>query len=222
VTAEPLESSSLVELAERRLRGEILSVSSSRGSGLSRSSSPAGSARAGRRCGRRCGCSANRASWSTCRGAGFGWHSCRPATSMSCSRCETCWSSSPCGARSPPDHRDRACAVGGRGGRDGARHGGRRRTRGGSGPRAFHLGLVALAGHRHLLNVYEPVILKLQLYMATYMRREASQRPPAEGAARHHGCTRRCVEAIRRLSWPSSRVTARGPTSHRNCVARRA
>src|SRR5436853_2465032 len=32
--------------------------------------------------------------------------------------------------------------------------------------RQFHVALVAMAGHRHLLLVYEPVILKLQLYMA--------------------------------------------------------
>ncbi|MFR9801938.1 GntR family transcriptional regulator [Pseudonocardia sp. RS010] len=51
--------------------------------------------------------------------------------------------------------------------------------------REFHLALVALAGHRHLLRVYEPVIMQLQLYMAANMRREAAQRSPAEGAHRH-------------------------------------
>ncbi|MEU7811463.1 GntR family transcriptional regulator [Pseudonocardia sp. NPDC049154] len=51
--------------------------------------------------------------------------------------------------------------------------------------REFHLALVALAGHRHLLRVYEPVIMQLQLYMAANMRREAEQRSPAEGAHRH-------------------------------------
>ena len=61
--------------------------------------------------------------------------------------------------------------------------------------RAFHLALVALAGHHHLLRVYEPVLLQLQLYMATNLRREARDRsasrrraaaPPAvrRGAAR--------------------------------------
>jgi DNA-binding GntR family transcriptional regulator len=59
--------------------------------------------------------------------------------------------------------------------------------------RAFHLALVARSGHRHLIDVYEPVILKLQLYMATNMRREAVQRPSAEGPQRH----RRLYEAVR-------------------------
>ena len=58
--------------------------------------------------------------------------------------------------------------------------------------RAFHLSLVALAGHQHLLRVYEPVLLQLQLYMATNMRREAEQRPPTEGAHRH----RRLYDAV--------------------------
>ena len=58
--------------------------------------------------------------------------------------------------------------------------------------RAFHLALVARSGHRHLIDVYEPVILKLQLYMATNMRREATQRPPEEGPGRH----RRLYEAV--------------------------
>jgi DNA-binding GntR family transcriptional regulator len=58
--------------------------------------------------------------------------------------------------------------------------------------RNFHLALVALSGHQHLLRVYEPVILKLQLYMATNMRREAQVRPATEGAKRH----RRLYEAV--------------------------
>jgi DNA-binding GntR family transcriptional regulator len=58
--------------------------------------------------------------------------------------------------------------------------------------RAFHTGLVALAGHRHLLEVYDPVILKLQLYMATNMRREADHKPPESGPARH----RRLYDAV--------------------------
>jgi DNA-binding GntR family transcriptional regulator len=62
-----------------------------------------------------------------------------------------------------------------------------------AGHRAFHLALVAMSGHRHLLDVYEPVILKLQLYMATNMRREASERPPEEGPHRH----RRLYDAVR-------------------------
>lgn len=58
--------------------------------------------------------------------------------------------------------------------------------------RAFHLALVALAGHHHLLRVYEPVLMQLQLYMATNLRREARQLSPREGAQRH----RRLYEAI--------------------------
>lgn len=58
--------------------------------------------------------------------------------------------------------------------------------------RAFHIGLVGLAGHRHLFEAYEPVIHKLQLYMATNMRREADERPPESGPARH----RRLYDAI--------------------------
>ncbi|WP_329084618.1 GntR family transcriptional regulator [Streptosporangium sp. NBC_01469] len=58
--------------------------------------------------------------------------------------------------------------------------------------RRFHVALVALAGHRQLLMAYEPVILKLQLYMAANLRREAEQRAPSEGVERH----RRLFEAI--------------------------
>ena len=59
--------------------------------------------------------------------------------------------------------------------------------------RAFHVALVARSGHRHLIEVYEPVILKLQLYMATNLRREAVERPSDEGPLRH----RRLYEAVR-------------------------
>jgi DNA-binding GntR family transcriptional regulator len=58
--------------------------------------------------------------------------------------------------------------------------------------RRFHLEVVALAGHRHLLNAYEPVILKLQLCMAANLRKEAEQRTAAEGVDRH----RRLFEAV--------------------------
>lgn len=51
--------------------------------------------------------------------------------------------------------------------------------------RRFHLALVGLAEHQHLLLVYEPVIVKLQLCMAVNLRREAEQRSPMEGVARH-------------------------------------
>lgn len=57
---------------------------------------------------------------------------------------------------------------------------------------AFHLAVVALAGHTHLLRVYEPVLLQLQLYMATNLRREARDRSPQKGAQRH----RRLYEAV--------------------------
>lgn len=40
--------------------------------------------------------------------------------------------------------------------------------------RAFHVALVALADHHHLLRTYEPVLLQLQVYMATNLRREAA------------------------------------------------
>jgi DNA-binding GntR family transcriptional regulator len=42
-----------------------------------------------------------------------------------------------------------------------------------------------MAGHRHLLLVYEPVILKLQLYMAANLRREARVGTPQDGVHRH-------------------------------------
>jgi DNA-binding GntR family transcriptional regulator len=49
----------------------------------------------------------------------------------------------------------------------------------------FHVEVAALAGQRHLLMAFEPVILKLQLLMATNLRLEAEQRDAAEGVARH-------------------------------------
>lgn len=59
--------------------------------------------------------------------------------------------------------------------------------------RAFHLALVGLAGHRQLLRSYEPVLTKLQLYMATNLRREAEAvASPREGAQRH----RRLCDAV--------------------------
>lgn len=51
--------------------------------------------------------------------------------------------------------------------------------------RAFHLALVALADSRQLVVAYEPLILKLQLYMAANLRREAEASSPAEGVRRH-------------------------------------
>jgi DNA-binding GntR family transcriptional regulator len=57
----------------------------------------------------------------------------------------------------------------------------------------FHVEVVALAGQRHLLAAFEPVILKLQLRMATNLRLEAENRADAsQGVARH----RRLLDAI--------------------------
>ncbi len=42
------------------------------------------------------------------------------------------------------------------------------------------------------MRAYEPVLLQLQLYMATNMRREAEDRPALEGPQRH----RRLLEAV--------------------------
>ena len=58
--------------------------------------------------------------------------------------------------------------------------------------RQFHVGVAALAGHRHLLLAYEPVMLKLQLHMATNLRREAEQLSPLDGVWRH----RRLLDAV--------------------------
>jgi DNA-binding GntR family transcriptional regulator len=51
--------------------------------------------------------------------------------------------------------------------------------------RGFHLAFIALADSRQLALTYEPVLSKLQLYMAANLRREAEERSPAEGARRH-------------------------------------
>jgi len=58
--------------------------------------------------------------------------------------------------------------------------------------RAFHLALVGLAGHHHLMRAYEPILLRLQLYMATNMRREAADRSVLDGPKRH----RRLLDAV--------------------------
>jgi DNA-binding GntR family transcriptional regulator len=51
--------------------------------------------------------------------------------------------------------------------------------------RRFHTELVALSGRRQLLLAYEPVLLKLQLSMATNLRREAELELPQAGVRRH-------------------------------------
>jgi DNA-binding GntR family transcriptional regulator len=56
----------------------------------------------------------------------------------------------------------------------------------------FHVELVALSGQRHLLMAFEPVILKLQLMMATNLRLEAEQQEAIEGVGRH----RRLLDAL--------------------------
>jgi DNA-binding GntR family transcriptional regulator len=58
--------------------------------------------------------------------------------------------------------------------------------------RRFHIELVGLAGHQHLSRVYEPVILKLQLHMATNIAREAERGSPLDAVRRH----RRLYEAV--------------------------
>jgi len=51
--------------------------------------------------------------------------------------------------------------------------------------RRFHTALVALADNQHLLRVYQPVLLKLQLCMATNHGREAAHRSPLDSLHRH-------------------------------------
>lgn len=51
--------------------------------------------------------------------------------------------------------------------------------------RRFHLNLVALADQRQLLAAYEPVLLKLQLYMAVNLSREAQRSRRFDGVHRH-------------------------------------
>jgi DNA-binding GntR family transcriptional regulator len=59
--------------------------------------------------------------------------------------------------------------------------------------RAFHVALAALSGNRQLSLVYESVLVKIQLYMALNLRREAeSAAGPTDGVRRH----RRLLRAI--------------------------
>ena len=57
---------------------------------------------------------------------------------------------------------------------------------------AFHVALVAMADNRQLTLAYEPVVFKLQLYMAANLRREADQSSPIEGVRRH----KRLLDAV--------------------------
>jgi DNA-binding GntR family transcriptional regulator len=67
--------------------------------------------------------------------------------------------------------------------RDAARHGDRAEVA--HAHRRFHAALVALAGNRQLSLLYESVLLKLQLYMALNLRREAETAAPLDGVHRH-------------------------------------
>jgi len=51
--------------------------------------------------------------------------------------------------------------------------------------REFHVAVVALAGNRQLTSVYESILVKIQLYMAMNLRREAEVARPHDGVHRH-------------------------------------
>jgi DNA-binding GntR family transcriptional regulator len=51
--------------------------------------------------------------------------------------------------------------------------------------REFHVSVVALAGNRQLTDIYESVLVKIQLYMAINLRREAERAPELDGVHRH-------------------------------------
>lgn len=51
--------------------------------------------------------------------------------------------------------------------------------------RRFHVEVVALSGNRQLTALYETVLVKIQLYMAVNMRREAEIARAADGVHRH-------------------------------------
>jgi DNA-binding GntR family transcriptional regulator len=56
----------------------------------------------------------------------------------------------------------------------------------------YHAAVVALAGRRQLSLAFEPVLTKLQQYMAVNMRREAQVANPRDGVRRHE----RLLEAL--------------------------
>ena len=58
--------------------------------------------------------------------------------------------------------------------------------------RRLHVAIVALAGNRQLTLVYESVLVKIQLYMAINLRREAELAQPLDGFHRHE----RLFEAV--------------------------
>jgi len=51
--------------------------------------------------------------------------------------------------------------------------------------RRFHVALVAMGGNRQLSALYESVLVRLQLYMAVNLRREAEVAQASDGVARH-------------------------------------
>jgi DNA-binding GntR family transcriptional regulator len=51
--------------------------------------------------------------------------------------------------------------------------------------REFHVAVVALGGNRQLTLVYESILVKIQLYMALNLRREAAVARPHDGVHRH-------------------------------------
>ncbi|HEY0002938.1 MAG TPA: FCD domain-containing protein, partial [Actinoplanes sp.] len=51
--------------------------------------------------------------------------------------------------------------------------------------RRFHVEVVALGGNRQLVELYESVLVRIQLYMAVNMRREAEVAHSSDGVHRH-------------------------------------
>jgi DNA-binding GntR family transcriptional regulator len=51
--------------------------------------------------------------------------------------------------------------------------------------RRFHVEVVALGGNRQLTKLYESILVRLQLYMAVNLRREAEAAEAADGVHRH-------------------------------------
>jgi DNA-binding GntR family transcriptional regulator len=60
--------------------------------------------------------------------------------------------------------------------------------------RRFHVEVVALGGNRQLTALYESVLVRLQLYMAVNLRREAEVADPSEGVHRHERLLRALEE----------------------------
>src|SRR5690348_7398216 len=51
--------------------------------------------------------------------------------------------------------------------------------------RRFHTEVVRLSGNRQLAALYESILVRIQLYMAVNMRREAETARPEDGVRRH-------------------------------------